>query len=122
VWDTVAFAVIVTSTEVDTGTVCTVVLSDVDPAGTFTDEASVAAELFLANVTQVPFDGAGPLRVTVTIELTPPVTACGATVTDASCAGTSTLAVLAVSTFPAMSTLQKLTLCEPGVLTVKGTV
>jgi len=85
VCDTPAFAVIVTSGEIDTGTVWTVAIADVEPAGTFTDPVvNVAAELLLVSVTTVPVEGAGPFKVTVTVALAPPVTACGATVTDAS--------------------------------------
>jgi len=54
----------------------------VAPAATVTDAGTVAFAEFELRVTDVPPVGAAPLRVTVPVELVPPKTDVGETVTD----------------------------------------
>ncbi len=63
-----------------TGTVPTVNVAVVAPAGTVTDAGTVAQELLEESPTVVPPVGAGRLKVTVPIEDVPPTTAAGETV------------------------------------------
>ena len=63
-------------------TVATVKLALVCPAATATLASTVAAALLLDNVTTVPPVGAAPVRVTVPVELAPPVTTLGFNVSD----------------------------------------
>jgi len=56
---------------------------DVLPAGTMTlGDTWAAVALLLERVTVAPPDGAGPFRVTVPVELLPPVTDVGFSVTE----------------------------------------
>jgi len=58
--------------------VVTVKVAEVAPAGTITLDGTVATfDLLLESVTVVPFDGAGPLRVTVPVDGLPPTTVDG---------------------------------------------
>ena len=58
--------------------VVTVKVAEVAPAGTITLDDTVATfDLLLESVTVVPFDGAGPLRVTVPVDGLPPTTVDG---------------------------------------------
>ena len=63
-------------------TVVTVKLALVCPAATVTLAGTVAAALLLDNVTTVPPLGAAAVRVTVPVELAPPVTVLGFSVSD----------------------------------------
>jgi hypothetical protein len=66
-----------------TARVVTVNAALVLPAATVTDEGTVAADvLLLLSVTIVPPVGAAPLRVTVPVELAPPVTDVGLRLTE----------------------------------------
>ena len=85
----------------DTVTVETVKLADDCPAATVTLGDAVATDgLELASVTTTPPVGAGPESVTVPVELEPPVTVEGFSVTDESVGGgdgvTVSVAVLAL--------------------------
>jgi len=63
---------------------CAVVL----PARSVTDAGTVAADvLLLASVTGAPPAGAGPLRVTVPVELTVPISVDGFNVTELNAGG-----------------------------------
>lgn len=55
----------------------TVKVAVVEPAATVTDAGAVALPLFEARVTLIPPVGALPLRVTVPVELLPPITVVG---------------------------------------------
>jgi len=80
-----AVPVIVTFVGEATAKVVTVNVVDVDPAGTDTLATTVAAFVLLElSVTVVPLVGAGPLRVTVPVEETPPLTVAGLSDTDVS--------------------------------------
>ena len=61
-------------------------LAEVAPAGTVTDAGTVAAAFELFSVTTAPFIGAARSSVTVPVELFPPTTLVGASVTDMSAA------------------------------------
>ena len=63
-------------------TVATVKLALVCPATTVTLAGTVAATLLLDSVTTVPPVGAAAVRVTVPVELVPPVTVLGFNVSD----------------------------------------
>lgn len=52
-------------------------MPDVEPEGTVTVAGTVALELFDVRATAIPPVGAGPLMVTVPVELEPPVTVVG---------------------------------------------
>lgn len=76
--------------EVDTSTtdVLTVKVALVLPAGMVTLEGTLAAALLLESMTCAPPDGAGPLSVTVPVEVcTPPTTLLGFSVSDATVGG-----------------------------------
>ena len=76
-------AEIVAETVVDTGLVVTVNVAVVAFARTVILEGTCAAAvLLLDNVTTAPVAGAGPLRVTVAIDVFPPVTAFGFRLTE----------------------------------------
>ena len=73
--------------------VLTVKVTVVCPAGTSTLEGTVATILLLLDSdTDVPPDGAGPLRLTVPVEVVPSLTEVGFNVIDASC-GARTVSV-----------------------------
>lgn len=74
----VIVAVVVEVTDV----VVAVKFALVDPDGTVTLLGTVAAELSLLRLTTVPPDGAAALRVTVPVELLPPVTVDGFKLTE----------------------------------------
>jgi hypothetical protein len=59
----------------------------VDPEGTVTEAGTVAAGLLLARATAVPEAPAGPDRVTEPVEVLPPVSNVGLSVTDSKAAG-----------------------------------
>ena len=68
----------VTGVEAATGEVVTVKLALVDPAGTVTEAGTVAAAVsLLVRLTGIPPAGAGPVSVTVPVELVPPCTDAG---------------------------------------------
>jgi len=68
--------------ELDTAVVETVNVAVVDPAATVTDAGTVAlVELELSETVSPPV-GAVPFRVTVPVELVPPTTEVGETVTE----------------------------------------
>lgn len=78
-----------------TALVVTVNVVDVLPAGTVTLAGTVAAGFPLESVTTAPPLGAAALSVTVPVELVPPVTLVGFSVTEASTAdGGSTVSVV----------------------------
>ena len=60
-----------------TAVVLTENVADVEPAATVTFVGKVAAELLLDRATVVPPEPAGPLRVTVPVEVDPPITVVG---------------------------------------------
>ena len=63
--------------------VVTVKVADVIPAATVTELGTVAIEvLLLERLTEIPFDGAGPFRVTVPVEGVPPLTVEGLRVSE----------------------------------------
>ena len=59
----------------------------VPPAATVTLPGTAAAVLLSVNVTIAPPVGAGPVRVTVPVELLPPMTAVGFKATDRTTGG-----------------------------------
>jgi len=63
-----------------TGIVVTVKVADVPPARTLTDEGTVARLVFDERPTEIPVLGAGPVRVTVPVDLVPPTTLAGLSV------------------------------------------
>jgi hypothetical protein len=67
-----------------TALVVTVNVAVVAPAGTFTLDGTVVATLLVASTIDKPAAGAALPRVTVPVELTPPVTLVGFTLTPAS--------------------------------------
>jgi hypothetical protein len=71
-----------TAVEAATALVLTGKVALVAPAATVTLPATVAAELLLDSVTGAPPPGAGPLSVTVPVELLPPVTVVGLTLSE----------------------------------------
>jgi hypothetical protein len=72
----------VTDVEAVTVVVVTVKVAVVAPAGTVTLAGSDAAALLSDNVTTVPAEGAGPVKVTVPVEEVPPVTLEGLSVRE----------------------------------------
>lgn len=76
-------AVVLLTTEL----VVTVKVADVFPEVIETVAGTVATVRFELNVTVIPVDGAAPLRVTVPVELDPPVTEVGKRVTETSVGG-----------------------------------
>jgi hypothetical protein len=79
--------VIVAVTVAETTDVGIVNVALVAPAGTKTVVGGFALELFDESVTLAPLDGAAPLRVTVPVVATPPITVVGETVRDVIVAG-----------------------------------
>ena len=71
-----------TAVEAATALVLTGKVALVAPAATVTLPATVAAELLLDSVTGAPPAGAGPLSLTVPVELLPPVTVVGLTLSE----------------------------------------
>jgi hypothetical protein len=71
-----------TAVEAATALVLTGKVALVAPAATVTLPATVAAELLLDSVTGAPPAGAGPFSVTVPVELLPPVTVVGLTLSE----------------------------------------
>jgi hypothetical protein len=71
-----------TAVEAATALVLTGKVALVAPAGTVTLPATVAAELLLDSVTGAPPAGAGPFSLTVPVELLPPVTVVGLTLSE----------------------------------------
>jgi hypothetical protein len=67
-----------------TAVVVTLNVADVAPAATVTVEETAAAESLLESPTTDPPAGAGPVRETVPVELLPPTTLVGETLTDES--------------------------------------
>lgn len=65
-----------------TGEVITVNVPEVEPAEMATEVGTVALVLLEDKLTTVPPVGAGPLRVTVPVELRPPITAAGESATE----------------------------------------
>ena len=61
--------------------------AEVAPAATVTDVGTVAEDKLLDNFTTRPFEGAGPLRVTVPVDETLPATVFGLRLTDVSAGG-----------------------------------
>ena len=67
----------------ETALVVMVNVADVLPAGTATETGTCAADVLLLNsVTAAPLAGAAPLSVTVPVELLPPTTEVGFSVSD----------------------------------------
>ena len=75
-------AVIVAVVIEETDVVVTVKLALVDPLATVTLLGTLALELLLLKLTTVPPEGAAELRVTVPVELLPPVTLVGFKLTE----------------------------------------
>ena len=71
-----------TAVEAATALVVAVNVALVALAGTVTLPGTVAAELLLDSVTGAPPPGAGPFSVTVPVELLPPVTVVGLTLSE----------------------------------------
>jgi hypothetical protein len=78
------FPVMVTLRVEVTTRVVTVKVADVMPALTATELGTVAIEvLLLERLTEIPFDGAGPLSVIVPVDGVPPLTVEGLSVSEA---------------------------------------
>jgi hypothetical protein len=83
IWELLpSVAVIVAVRAVLTGVVLTVKVALVDPLDTVTLPGTLALELLLLRLTTVPPEGAAELRVTVPVELLPPVTLFGFRLSD----------------------------------------
>ena len=80
--DAATVPVMVAAVEAVTGLVVIVNVPVEKPAATVTVDGTVAVELLDVNATVVPPVGAMPLRVTVPVEVEPPRTEVGATVSD----------------------------------------
>ena len=81
-------AVIVTFVDPATPRVVTVKVAEVAFAGTVTLDGTVAAAVFeLESATEAPPGGAYPVRVTVPVDITPPITLVGLTETPELAAG-----------------------------------
>jgi len=89
-------AVIVTVVELETGVVVTVSFAAVAPAGTVIVPDSAATALLLATLTRKPPVGATAFRYTATLVLTPPKTGEGATLTEVTLGGRTTIVVCKV--------------------------
>lgn len=77
-WLPLRVPVIVTERVVVTVLLVTVKVAVVEPAATVTLEGTVATVvLLLERVTEIPFDGAGPFRLTVPVDVVPPLTEVG---------------------------------------------
>jgi hypothetical protein len=74
--------VIVTEVEVVTALVLAVNVALAAPAPTVTLAGTVAAGALLERLTMAPPLGAGPLRVTVPVEVEPPLTLVGLSITE----------------------------------------
>ena len=73
----------VTGVEAATAEVVTMKFALVDPAGTVTEAGTVAAAVsLLVRLTEIPPAGAGPVSVTIPVELVPPCTDAGLTLTE----------------------------------------
>lgn len=70
-----------------TGVVLTVNVTEVEPAGTVTEAGTVALVELEDRLTTVPPVPAAPFRVTVPVELVPPVTVVGDSETELRTAG-----------------------------------
>jgi hypothetical protein len=77
VGESVRETVILALVLVDTEVVLTVKFTKVSPSGTVTDDGTIASALSLDKRTVNPPAGAGPVSVTVAIELLPPFTGFG---------------------------------------------
>ena len=89
---------IVTDVEDATGSVVTLKVAVVAPAATVTLAGTVAAAVLeLVSVTTAPEGGALPVRVTVPVELTPPKTLVGASVTEVKAAGVTVKVAVCVT-------------------------
>jgi hypothetical protein len=75
--DSPSVAVIMGETTLATAVVVTVNVADVAPWATVTEEGTVAAALFDDSVTTLPPAGAGPVSVTVPVDVAPPATVAG---------------------------------------------
>ena len=92
-----ADAEIVTDVEVATFLVCTVNVADVDPSATVTLPGTVAREVSeLDRETTPPPVGAGAARVTVAVEVEPPTTLEGESVTAETAIGGGLIVSVAV--------------------------
>jgi hypothetical protein len=85
---------IVTGVDELTGIVVTVKVADDDPAATVTLFGIIAAALLLDSGTTTPPAGAGPLKVTVPVEVVPPITVEGFNVTEAIASGSTVKVVV----------------------------
>lgn len=84
-WELLPSVAVITAVVVEpTDVVVTVKLLLVDPEGTVTLLGTLAEELLLLKLTTVPPAGAAELRVTVPVELAPPVTLVGLRVSEES--------------------------------------
>lgn len=79
-------AITVTVCWVDTALVLTVNCEELEPSGIVKEAGTTAAVLLLDNFTVKPPVTASPLRLTVPVEIDPPITEDGAKLTNASAA------------------------------------
>src|SRR3990172_9923934 len=102
-WVPLKLPVMVAEVTAPTALVFTENVAVVSPAATVTLAGTVAAALPLDSATTAPLAGAGPFRVTVPVEDSPPVTLAGLTETAASAGGLIVRGVFCVPfTLPVM--------------------
>ena len=98
-------AVMVAVVAVVTARVFTVNVTDVAPAGTVTVAGTVAFAELEVSLTTSPPAGAAELRVTVPVELDPPVTAVGLSVSEVAIGAFTVTVVVAVVPAPVAVTI-----------------
>ena len=118
-----------------TAVVFTVNVAELFPAGTLTVARTVAEELLLESFTVIPPVGAAPLRVTVPVELVPPVTEVGVRLTPVKAGAVSVSVAETVTPFqvpeivadfweetPVVFTEKAADVCPAWIFTLAGTV